>query len=185
MQLINGKKPYDWCKLSGWARNQHGLLALVENNEFSGKLLQFNSNGDLVTELEAGGSWLTDIRRGGSIKLEPPDRIELKRPDGSIIKFLIRDGKLADEEGRVIESPKPIEIGKRTLDTQQPSNLSTPQLPQAPNPPPRVQPSAPNNVPEAKPAQREKPTSSMPWSIIIVLIMAATSLLWLLLKRRN
>jgi hypothetical protein len=43
------------------------------------------------------------------------------------------------------------------------------------------------DVNETKPrpsSQSEEPTSSTPWSIIVVLIVAATGLLWLLLKRR-
>jgi hypothetical protein len=43
-------------------------------------------------------------------------------------------------------------------------------------------------APEAKPTvptPRDEPTSSTPWSIIVVLIVAAVGLLWLLLKRRS
>ncbi|MCB1212627.1 MAG: hypothetical protein KDK97_25100, partial [Verrucomicrobiales bacterium] len=35
------------------------------------------------------------------------------------------------------------------------------------------------------PSPSEEPTSSTPWSIIVVLIVAAIGLLWLLLKRRS
>lgn len=51
-----------------------------------------------------------------------------------------------------------------------------------------VQPPAPKKAREAKPAvpsPSENPASSTPWSIIVVLIVAATGLLWLLLKRRS
>jgi hypothetical protein len=50
-----------------------------------------------------------------------------------------------------------------------------------------VQPPAPR-TPEAKPTvptPSEEPTSSTPWSIIIVLIVAAIGLLWLLVKKRK
>ncbi|MFM2166860.1 MAG: hypothetical protein RIS79_1231 [Verrucomicrobiota bacterium] len=42
-------------------------------------------------------------------------------------------------------------------------------------------------APEAKPASTpsEEPTSSTPWSVIVILIVAATGLLWLLLKGRK
>lgn len=36
-----------------------------------------------------------------------------------------------------------------------------------------------------KPAPSEDPTSSTPWSVIVVLIVAATGLLWLLVKKRK
>jgi hypothetical protein len=51
---------------------------------------------------------------------------------------------------------------------------------------PIVQPSAPKKALEAKPSTAsDEPTSSTPWSIIVVLIVAALGLLWLLLKRRS
>lgn len=51
----------------------------------------------------------------------------------------------------------------------------------------RAQPPAPKQAPEAQPTSSpsEEPPSSTPWSIIVVLIVAALSLLWLLLKRRS
>lgn len=58
----------------------------------------------------------------------------------------------------------------------------------APRPPPAVQPSASKKAPEAKlsvSSPSEEPASSTPWSIIVVLIVAASGLLWLLLKRRS
>lgn len=56
----------------------------------------------------------------------------------------------------------------------------------APKPPSVVQPPTPK-APEAKPTSTssEEPASSTPLSIIMVLIVALTGLLWLLLKRRS
>jgi hypothetical protein len=50
-----------------------------------------------------------------------------------------------------------------------------------------VLPPTPKKSPEAKPGQTptEEPTSSTPWSIIILLIVAVTGLLWLLVKKRK
>jgi hypothetical protein len=56
------------------------------------------------------------------------------------------------------------------------------------NAPPSVQTQTPKKSPEAKPAPptpSEEPTSSTPWSIIVVLIVAAIGLLWLLVKNRK
>jgi hypothetical protein len=47
---------------------------------------------------------------------------------------------------------------------------------------PPVQPPAPKKAPESKPSSTQ---SEEPWSIIVVLIVVATGLLWLLLKRPN
>jgi hypothetical protein len=53
--------------------------------------------------------------------------------------------------------------------------------------PPTVQPPAPKQAPEAMPVstQSEEPTSSTPWSIIVVLVVVVNGLLWLLLKKRK
>lgn len=50
---------------------------------------------------------------------------------------------------------------------------------------PAIQP-PPKKAPEAKPAApSEEPTSSTPWSVVAVLIVAAIGLLWLVLKKRK
>lgn len=53
--------------------------------------------------------------------------------------------------------------------------------------PPALQPATPKKAPEAKPASTpsEEPASSTPWSISVVLVVAAIGLLWLLLKKRK
>ncbi len=53
--------------------------------------------------------------------------------------------------------------------------------------PPSVKPSPVPKVPEAKPAPTpgEEPTSSTPWSVVAVLIIAVIGLLWLVLKKRK
>jgi hypothetical protein len=51
---------------------------------------------------------------------------------------------------------------------------------------PMMEPSAPKNALEAKPATpSEEPTLSTPWSVIVILIVVATGLLWLLIKNRK
>ena len=94
------------------------------------------------------------------------------------------------------ESPK-IDLKRAALPKQQSSATpsSAPNPPSgiqhtmpAPKPPLSVQPPATKHAPESKPTPTtplEEPTSSMPWSIIVVLIVTAGGLLWLLLKRRS
>lgn len=56
--------------------------------------------------------------------------------------------------------------------------------PASPSPSPPI----PKKSPDAKPTPwtpSEEPTSSTPWSVIVILIVAASGLLWLLLKRRS
>jgi hypothetical protein len=50
---------------------------------------------------------------------------------------------------------------------------------------PRTAPVATPKEPKARPSPSEETTSSTPWSAVVVLIVAATGLLWLLLKRRS
>jgi hypothetical protein len=57
-------------------------------------------------------------------------------------------------------------------------------IPSHPTPPPT--PGSKAKLPEsAPPTPTEEPTSSTPWSIIVVLIVAAIGLLWLLVKKRS
>jgi hypothetical protein len=57
----------------------------------------------------------------------------------------------------------------------------------APQVPPMVQPATPKKATEAKPASTpsEEPASSTPWLVWAVLIIAAISLLWLLVRKRK
>lgn len=62
------------------------------------------------------------------------------------------------------------------------------QIISTPKPLQAVQQSTPRKEPEAKPTTStpsEEPTSSTPWSIFVVLIVAAIGLLWLVLKNRK
>ena len=54
--------------------------------------------------------------------------------------------------------------------------------------PPKANPSSAPKAPDARPTAStpsEEPTSSTPWSVIVILIVAATGLLWLLVKKRK
>lgn len=69
-----------------------------------------------------------------------------------------------------------------------PSQTTSAQSSAIPPTVPTVQPTAPTKALEAKSKSStpsKEPTSSAPWSIIVVLIVAATGLLWLLVKKRN
>lgn len=93
--------------------------------------------------------------------------------------------------------PNLIEGAKRVIaairNTDQPAAPTSPQVDpfaqttSTPKPLPLVQPPAPKKALEAKPAstQSEEPTSSTPWSVVAVLIVAATGLLWLLVRNRK
>lgn len=182
VELISRKKPHDWCNLFKWEQNEHGILALVETSAVTGKLLQFGSNGDLIAEIEIGHSFLRD--GGSQVKLEPPDKIESASPDGNITKFVIRDGQLADENGRIFERPQLIQIGKPTSEVpaHKQDAIDTAALSSG------VQPSAPSSMPEAvskSTDQNDETTLSTPRWLVAVLIVAALGLLWVWLKKRK
>lgn len=72
-------------------------------------------------------------------------------------------------------------------EVEQAGPISAPRATPTPQPPPVVRPPTPE-APEAKPTPTTpsvETASSTPWSIIVVLIVAALGLLWLLLKRRS
>jgi hypothetical protein len=79
------------------------------------------------------------------------------------------------------------EISKADTTVNATPSKSLPSIPSSTViPPPSVQQTAPKKAPEAMPSRAsEQSTSSTPWSIIVVLIMAVSGLLWLLLKKRK
>jgi hypothetical protein len=84
-----------------------------------------------------------------------------------------------DQAGRRLSIPNAKNQNDPQQSTeQQPGTISDPRnTPDAKSSP---------KEPEAKPqAPSEEPTSSRPWSIIVVLIVAATGLLWLLVKKQR
>ncbi len=83
---------------------------------------------------------------------------------------------LAEQVAALTEAP----TGSQQSGSSTASQSGSPDIKQS-------QPPAAKQAPEAKPAPTpsEEPTSSTPWSIIVVLIMAATGLLWLLLNGRK
>ena len=112
----------------------------------------------------------------GALKFKalPDGTYEMSDPKG-------RYGKPPNEP--IIIVPKKREESKNPDQAVKLSIETTP----TPKPLPVVQPPAPKKTPEAKPAPTpsEEPTSSTPWSIIVVLIVAVIGLLWLLLKGRK
>lgn len=88
----------------------------------------------------------------------------------------------------VLPKPQSKEQSTSQSDSTPPTATSQPQ-PGAPTLPlSSVQTHTPTKTPEAKPTvptPSEAPASTTPWSIIVVLIVAATGLLWFLVKKRK
>jgi hypothetical protein len=93
--------------------------------------------------------------------------------------------------GNPVDGAKMIlaEISKTGISVNASPSTLAPSLVASSGPsPPIVQPPSPKKAVEAKPlvpTPSEEPASLTPWSIIVVLILAALGLLWLLLKNRK
>jgi hypothetical protein len=102
--------------------------------------------------------------------------------DGTLPGLRNNFPNLIDGAKRVIATIRNTEVPVAPTSPQSdPFAQSTP----TPKPPPMVQPPAPKNAPAAKPATTSEEPSSSSWFVWAVVIIAATGLLWLLLKGRK
>lgn len=100
---------------------------------------------------------------------------EIQVEDKNQSQPLTRDGDITIRDGRVAALYKELIPGAATPEHRDAVSSAAPSITPAPK------------APEEKrtPTPTEEPTASTPWSIIVVLIVAASGLLWLLLKRRS
>jgi len=132
---------------------------------------------------EGGGGYLGAIQGYAGLNLDTLVKKAVIRPtiDWSIIDTKDKRASLAQQlQTEFANTPLPQTQSKdsATPATER-STLNAPSV--APSP-------ASTKAPDAKPvvpSQSEEPTASTPWSIIAVLIVAATGLLWLLVKNRK
>lgn len=113
-------------------------------------------------------------------------------PPGEIMPRLLRlleaargSRSLSATNHQIIEDA--IFVVKKALEDGEQKDVTESPIPLSPNPS-VLQAPEPKKAPEAKPttsAPNDEPASSTPWSIIVVLIVAAGGLLWLLFKRRS
>ena len=186
---------------------KHGYLWSVFANGAGGTLRPI---GDVTFSVEVftPSAWKSDDKSSGFYTYFPSGSSR-----GSLAFFEVAASGITRRESRKIEpngadkaefdglfaarlkgeSPK-IDLKRTALPKQQsttaPSSTvnAPPESREAtPKPPPVVQPQAPKKALEAKPTSSpsEEPASSTPWSVIVILIVAALGLLWLVLKRRS
>lgn len=139
-----------------------GAESVLEANEGLGLLLSFDSTGSILQQSPVAIA-------EGSGPLRPRLKAVLKHqaagPDGP--------SRFSRQEPEVFFAEQP---SATTTPTQEPPS-PTPQ-------PPTRQVKTPSTAPAAS-TQSEEPTSSTPWSVVAVLIVAATGLLWLLVRKRK
>jgi hypothetical protein len=184
---LSDKPPTEWRALLACDENPNMVVALLEVNEFSLMLIQYDLATKAVREHHiAAPRLLADMRAsGGTLKVNAPNRITLAAPNQESRSWSVEDGTLIEDGGNALDQGQTLQIGSQR--SQAPSN--TPAV----NTGPAV---GSNSIPPvsaakvplvSKPAltPSEEPASSTLWSIITVLIMVATGLLWLLVKKRK
>ena len=108
-------------------------------------------------------------------------------PKGIVLAKQLRDdfaARYESDNGKLVVTAIDAELAKvtppKSSAVDAPSTSTTTSLPSA-------KPASPPKAPEAKAVTTpaEQPTSSTPWSVVAVLIVAAFGLLWLLVKNRR
>lgn len=180
-------KPMDrWCRLVASDENHNGALALIENNEAEITLIQFDrKNAPLSVLKTLDPGWLKAERKGAKLTATAPNRITLAAPNQEPQSWSVVDGRLIEDGGNALDQGQTLKIGSQRPEV--PSNAP------AVNTGPAV---SSNSIPPVSATKvplvsksaltpSEEPAASTPWSIIVILIVAAMGLLWLLLKRRS
>lgn len=177
--------PSEWRALLACEESAEMVVALLEANEFGLVLIQYDLTSRAVKEHHIAAARLLGYMRasGGMLKVNAPNRITLVDPNQKSQSWSVTNGSLISEGGIVYEQGKTLQIGseKSQANTQTsplnipPINVLTSQPPKSPG---EV---IPESAAEPTPTlPSKKVASSTPWSIIVVLVVGATSLLWLL-----
>jgi len=159
----------DWSLVVLLRGERHYILNDKANREL---LSQPVAREDVVLLDDAAGSLLAWRRQNPDSKLDLFWESNPQLLDKALINTSATSGSASSSpNGDATEPPVP-----------QASRIQA-------NPPTlSVQSSSPKKAPEVKPTTStpsEEPTSSTPWSVVAVLIVAATGLLWLLVKKRK
>jgi hypothetical protein len=173
-----------------------GAADVVGEQEMESMLRFYAGNPAQTSE----GSWQTTNtmlfvfgdRVLNTLATKVPDRIDAFYKAVSDARKTAQSGPGPDEEA-IPDAERPtaeqLRATKGALPKSNlPSQTTSAQSSAIPPTVPTVQPTAPTKALEAKSKSStpsEEPTTSAPWSIIVVLIVAATGLLWLLVKKRN
>jgi hypothetical protein len=168
-------KPRDrGCSLVASDRNHKGAIALLANNDIEITLLLFDEKNQPLSILNTfDPGWLDAVRwKSAKLAAIAPNQIIVSFPNQESQSWSVVDGKIMDPDGNAFKQ-NTLQIGSQSSETaaQTPAAKSVPAV-------------VSNSVPPAS-VPNEKKSSSIPWSIIVVLIVAATGLVWLFLKKRK
>jgi hypothetical protein len=175
---------HEWRYLISCDENPEMIVVLLATSRWTMILLQYDLNTKTVREEHLAAVQLMDDRRdvGGTLSVKAPNRITLSNPNGTSQSWSVVDGQFFDDNGNVFVQNEGSWKGLRTGE----STSQTTKGAAVPDNVPNVQSSSSPKMTEPKPpTANEEPTSSMPVTIIGVLILVATGLLWLLLKKRK
>lgn len=184
---VSAGSSFEWRVLLSCDEDPTMVVALLEANEFSLMLIQY----DLVTKRAkkqrvAAAPLLSETRMTqGSLKVNAPNRITLTAPRHEPRSWSVVDGKLIGDDGAVFEQEQTIQFGN------QPSEITLPK-PVRPTSGAMLDAKTPGSAipksPEGKPTPTgpsQKLSLSTLWIVILVLIVVASAVLWLSLKRKK
>lgn len=165
------------------SRVQQGLDTLVRSALLDNLRRLLESPGDLGTDLSrATPTNLATVLKEASIRIKEPARLQRIVESLSKVEAFNRSPPpFPSTKWQAAAAKFNTAIKAFGAVNAQPQTNAPDQTTEPPKPSPVPK------VPEAKPAPTpsEEPTSSTPWSVVAVLIVAAIGLLWLLLKGRK
>ena len=102
---LGGPKIAEWCNLVAADQTKDGILVLIERNEFTIELLQFDGGGRLLFDLQtADPGWLKALRHGQRVTVSAPDQVHVRDSNGESQTFIFSGGRITDESGRLPEN---------------------------------------------------------------------------------
>jgi hypothetical protein len=196
LSSVEVKAPGGTGKPQGEARyllscdeNQDMIVVLLATSRWGVILLQYDLITKEVREERLFVEALMEKRRnteGGTLSVHAPNRITLSNEGGALQSWSVVDGKLIDEKGNVFAQDEGFQMAFQTPETTSPTPVANPVTTSD------LDSKQSASVAEAPPLPiaitNETPVSSVSpilWSLIVVLIVAAASFLWLLSKRRS
>lgn len=180
-----GMPPTEWFRLISCDENAEMIAALVEMNEFSLMLVQFDLATRIAKDIRVWAPKLLQDQRvkGARIQLTAPNQIVLASADGELERFSIIDSKLVGEDGASVEQGQSLQIGEAERQPKQSSLQLLETSTDAVNVP---KPSALPKSPEPNTATAPRGAHrSLSWALAVVFVGVVITLVCLALTKRK
>ncbi len=198
LNTTNGREQIDIYVRAAVSSQRHDLVKTCFENQYSWRSTQAaiaalpeSSQREALTILMLKSTshfWPAEELLDGSFPILKP---LMDEPFASLIRRLLPGHPLDDDaistHQKRLKLGADLEMALGQGGSAPATGETSTQAIQSSTPPlPAIQSETPKKSPETKSTTpSEDPTSSTPWSIIVVLIVAAIGLLWLVLKRRS